>query len=102
MRDVLWNLEYALQLQEASSENSANHIPQILGWIPQVESINADRFDVITDQASDANTTTSDVFSQLMNPKGRQFYKGVVLICWILMCFFMQFLQAMKITNLVS
>ena len=76
MRDVLWNLEYALQLQEASiqnasSENSANHIPEIPEWIPQVESINADRFDGISDQASNATTTTSDVFSQLMDKKGR-------------------------------
>ncbi|XVF23822.1 hypothetical protein REPUB_Repub13aG0072700 [Reevesia pubescens] len=76
MGDVLWNLEYALQLQEASiqnasSDNSANHFSEIPGWIPQVESMNADRFDGISDQASDATTTTSDVFSQLMDPKGR-------------------------------
>ncbi|XWS56537.1 hypothetical protein CRYUN_Cryun09bG0093800 [Craigia yunnanensis] len=76
MGDVLWNLEYALQLQEASiqnasSENSANHISEIPEWIPLVESINADRFDGISDQASDATTTISDVFSQLMDPKGR-------------------------------
>ncbi|OMO97008.1 hypothetical protein COLO4_14922 [Corchorus olitorius] len=76
MGDVLWNLEYALQLQEASiqnansSDNSANYIPEIPGWISRVESINADRFD-INDEASDAATTTSDVFSQLMDPKGR-------------------------------
>ena len=76
MRYVLWNLEYALQLQEASiqnasSENSANYIPEIPEWIPQVESINADRLDGISDQASNATTTTSDVFSQLMDKKGR-------------------------------
>ncbi|KAK6270830.1 hypothetical protein POUND7_007928 [Theobroma cacao] len=76
MGDVLWNLEYALQLQEASiqnasSDNSANHIPEIPGWIPLVELISANRFDSISDQASDATTTTSDVFSQLMDPKGR-------------------------------
>ncbi|XVE52728.1 hypothetical protein DITRI_Ditri02bG0146500 [Diplodiscus trichospermus] len=77
MGDVLWNLEYALQLQEASmqnasSENSANHIPEIPEWIPQVESIDAARFDGISDQASDATTTTTTgVFSQLMDPKGR-------------------------------
>ncbi|XP_017984705.1 PREDICTED: receptor-like protein kinase THESEUS 1 [Theobroma cacao] len=76
MGDVLWNLEYALQLQEASiqnvsSDNSANHIPEIPGWIPLVEFISANRFDSISDQASDATTTTSDVFSQLMDPKGR-------------------------------
>lgn len=72
MGDVLWNLEYALQLQEASiqnasSENSANHIPEISGLINA-----ADRFDSISDQASDATTTTtSTVFSQLMDPRGR-------------------------------
>ncbi|XVF83571.1 hypothetical protein PTKIN_Ptkin16aG0499900 [Pterospermum kingtungense] len=71
MGDVLWNLEYALQLQEASiqncsSENSANHIPEIPGLINA-----ADRFDSTSDQASDATTTTSTVFSQLMDPRGR-------------------------------
>ncbi|XP_022764550.1 receptor-like protein kinase THESEUS 1 [Durio zibethinus] len=77
MGDVLWNLEYGLELQEASiqhtasSENSANHIPDIPGWIPQVESINANHFDCISDQATDTTTTTSDVFSELMDPKGR-------------------------------
>ncbi|XWS18279.1 hypothetical protein CRYUN_Cryun32bG0030200 [Craigia yunnanensis] len=60
MGDVLWNLEYAFQLQEASmqnasSENCENHIPEIVGWIPQVESINVDHFDIISDQAFDAS-----------------------------------------------
>ncbi|KAK8999428.1 hypothetical protein V6N11_070595 [Hibiscus sabdariffa] len=76
MGDVLWNLEYALQLQEAStqndsSDNSANHIPEIPGWIPQVESIDIDRFDFVSDQAASDATTTSDVFSQIIDPKGR-------------------------------
>ncbi|KAK9019428.1 hypothetical protein V6N11_053952 [Hibiscus sabdariffa] len=76
MGDVLWNLEYALQLQEAStqndsSDNSANHIPEIPGWIPQVESIDIDRFDFVSNQAASDATTTSDVFSQIIDPKGR-------------------------------
>ncbi|GLT93113.1 hypothetical protein SLE2022_109180 [Rubroshorea leprosula] len=67
MGDVLWNLEYALQLQvtcvqNVSSENSANYFPDICGWIPG---------DTITDQDSDATATSSGVFSQLMDPKGR-------------------------------
>ncbi|GKV53816.1 hypothetical protein SLEP1_g60330, partial [Rubroshorea leprosula] len=67
MGDVLFNLEYALQLQvtcvqNVSSENSANYFPDICGWIPG---------DTITDQDSDATATSSGVFSQLMDPKGR-------------------------------
>ncbi|MBA0841599.1 hypothetical protein Goarm_004083 [Gossypium armourianum] len=76
MGDVLWNLEYALQLQEASiqndsSDNSANHIPEIPGWIPQVESVDTDCYDIVSDQVASDATTTSDVFSQIMDPRGR-------------------------------
>lgn len=63
MGDVLWNLEYVLQLQEASiqtvsSENSANYIPYTPEWLPQM-----------SDQESDA--TSSAVFSELLDPRGR-------------------------------
>ncbi|MBA0870846.1 hypothetical protein Goshw_017913 [Gossypium schwendimanii] len=76
MGDVLWNLEYALQLQEASiqnnsSDNSATHIPEIPGWIPQVESVDTDCYDIVSDQVASDATTTSDVFSQIMDPRGR-------------------------------
>lgn len=75
MGDVLWNLEYALQLQEASTQsvlddNSSNHIPEIPGWIPRVESVESDDIDIVSNQESDATTSTG-VFSQLINPKGR-------------------------------
>ncbi|XP_027104528.1 receptor-like protein kinase THESEUS 1 [Coffea arabica] len=75
MGDVLWNLEYALQLQEASTQsvlddNSANHIPEVPGWIPRVESVESDDIDIVSNQESDATTSTG-VFSQLINPKGR-------------------------------
>lgn len=75
MGDVLWNLEYALQLQEASTqsivkENSANYIPEIPGWIGRAESADSDEIDVVSARESDA-TTSTEVFSQLINPKGR-------------------------------
>lgn len=74
MGDVLWNLEYALQLQEASIQNvsdadSAHFISDIPDWIPHVEHDDGDA-DIVSDLDSDATTTTG-VFSQLMNPKGR-------------------------------
>lgn len=77
MGDVLWNLEYALQLQEAciqtvSAENSANYIPEIPEWLPQIEpGSNGDvgGADTTSDRAFDA--ASSGVFSQLMDPKGR-------------------------------
>ncbi|XP_015876950.3 receptor-like protein kinase THESEUS 1 [Ziziphus jujuba] len=74
MGDVLWNLEYAFQLQEASiqtlsAENSANYIPDIPEWLPQIESTNGDGANTTSDREFD--TASSMVFSQLMNPKGR-------------------------------
>ena len=76
MGDVLWNLEYALQLQEASiqsvsAENSANYIPDIPQWLPQREADQSGHIaeDLMSDQYSDA--TSSAVFSQLMDPRGR-------------------------------
>lgn len=76
MGDVLWNLEYALQLQEASTqmdsdENSANYIPDIPEWVPQIEPAEGDVAYTNSYQDSDTTTTSSGVFSQLMDPKGR-------------------------------
>ncbi|XP_004308888.1 PREDICTED: receptor-like protein kinase THESEUS 1 [Fragaria vesca subsp. vesca] len=74
MGDVLWNLEYALQLQEASIQftasaaNSANYISDIPEWLPQIEIGNGDGHDH-SDQESD--TTSSAVFSELEDPRGR-------------------------------
>ncbi|XP_048327068.1 receptor-like protein kinase THESEUS 1 [Ziziphus jujuba] len=79
MGDVLWNLEYALQLEETSSalmepeDNSTNHIPGIqLATIEpfdnSVSMIDAGN-SCTDDDAEDA--ATSAVFSQLVNPRGR-------------------------------
>ncbi|KAG9452734.1 hypothetical protein H6P81_005638 [Aristolochia fimbriata] len=78
MGDVLWNLEYALQLEETSAltdpdENSTNHIPGIPltpltpfdNSVSMIDGINSGT----DDDAEDA--ATSAVFSQLVNPRGR-------------------------------
>ncbi|MQL83718.1 hypothetical protein Taro_016211 [Colocasia esculenta] len=78
MGDVLWNLEYALQLEETSAladpdENSTNHIsglplPHLEPFdnsVPMVEGAASGT----DDDAEDA--ATSIVFSQLVNPRGR-------------------------------
>ncbi|KAL5711043.1 hypothetical protein ACHQM5_021542 [Ranunculus cassubicifolius] len=67
MGDVLWNLEYALQLQETSiqsvlDENSTNHIPDLPDCLPRMDNI-------VIEQGADE--ITSGVFSQLFDPKGR-------------------------------
>ncbi|KAM7272118.1 hypothetical protein ACFE04_031332 [Oxalis oulophora] len=76
MGDVLWNLEYALQLQESclqtSSENSANYIPDNIpaGWVLQ----GGEGVYKLTDNVSEEefeSANTRGVFSQLMNSKGR-------------------------------
>lgn len=79
MGDVLWNLEYALQLEEMSSalaepeDNSTNHIQGLpLTTLEQfdnsVSMINGGH-PANDDDAEDA--ATSAVFSQLVNPRGR-------------------------------
>ncbi|KAE8703226.1 Receptor-like protein kinase THESEUS 1 [Hibiscus syriacus] len=78
MGDVLWNLEYALQLEETSSalmepdDNSTNHIPaiQLTPLEPFDNSVSMlDGNSGTDDDAEDA--ATSAVFSQLVNPRGR-------------------------------
>ncbi|GAB2284556.1 Receptor-like protein kinase THESEUS 1 [Dionaea muscipula] len=82
MGDVLWNLEYALQLEETSSaltepdDNSMNHIPDIqLTQLQQLSNsimikIDGGANSGGTDDEAD-NSATSAVFSQLVNPRGR-------------------------------
>lgn len=78
MGDVLWNLEYALQLQEAASgqsiddENSSSHIPYIPYLFPRTESAaDTDEIDVVSNGESSDISTSTGVFSQILNPKGR-------------------------------
>lgn len=78
MGDVLWNLEYALQLEETSSalmepdDNSTNHIQGIpLGPLePFDNSISMVNGVSGTDDDAE-HAATSAVFSQLVNPRGR-------------------------------
>ncbi|KAG9453661.1 hypothetical protein H6P81_006565 [Aristolochia fimbriata] len=75
MGDVLWNLEYALQLQEATAqsvvdENSSNYIPDLPDWIPHVQHVEHDSSGIVSERESDAETS-SVVFSQLIDPRGR-------------------------------
>ncbi|XP_028807559.1 receptor-like protein kinase THESEUS 1 [Neltuma alba] len=79
MGDVLWNLEYALQLQETSSaltepeDNSTNHITGIQLTTLEPFDNSVSMIDMgnsgTDDDAEDA--ATSAVFSQLVNPRGR-------------------------------
>ncbi|XP_047968191.1 receptor-like protein kinase THESEUS 1 [Salvia hispanica] len=76
MGDVLWNLEYALQLEETTSalmepdDNSTNHIPGIAltplepfdNSVSMIDGVNS---------GTDDDAATSAVFSQLVNPRGR-------------------------------
>ncbi|GJV80546.1 receptor-like protein kinase THESEUS 1 [Tanacetum coccineum] len=79
MGDVLWNLEYALQLEETSSaleepeDSSMNYIPGIrLGSLEvfdnSVSMMSGDEFKV--DKERD-DVATSGVFSQMLHPRGR-------------------------------
>ncbi|XP_021809099.1 receptor-like protein kinase THESEUS 1 [Prunus avium] len=79
MGDVLWNLEYALQLEETSSalmepeDNSTNHIPgiQLTPLEPFDNSVSMiDGGHSGTDDDGE-DAATSAVFSQLVNPRGR-------------------------------
>ncbi|GMY07299.1 probable receptor-like protein kinase At5g24010 [Fagus crenata] len=76
MGDVLWNLEYALQLQETGQqrephEDSNNDAPELPtpGIVPGAPSIN------IRTEGEDVNptsdTSTTKLFSQLINNEGR-------------------------------
>ncbi|KAK8953398.1 Receptor-like protein kinase THESEUS 1 [Platanthera guangdongensis] len=73
MGDVLWNLEYSLQLQEsftkiAGDENSTNTIGGILEWVTNVTEVEHDNSSLLSDEA---DPSTSRLFSQIIDPKGR-------------------------------
>ncbi|KAK4746378.1 hypothetical protein SAY87_012690 [Trapa incisa] len=76
MGDVLWNLEYALQLEETSSalaepeDNSTNHIPGIQQLVP-LEPFDNSLSTIDGGNSGTDNEATSTVFSQLVNPRGR-------------------------------
>lgn len=75
MGDVLWNLEYALQLQESftrevGNESSIDCIAELPEWISPVNHVEHDSFSNVSADGSDA-ATTSRLFSQLIDPKGR-------------------------------
>ncbi|GKF28139.1 hypothetical protein Tco_0094481 [Tanacetum coccineum] len=75
MGDVLWNLEYALQLEETSSaltepdDNSTNHI-QGVPLTPLEPFENSTTVVDGVQSCTDEDATTA-VFSQLVNPRGR-------------------------------
>ncbi|KAI3755818.1 hypothetical protein L1987_55625 [Smallanthus sonchifolius] len=78
MGDVLWNLEYALQLEETSAlvepeDSSMNHIQGIgLGQLEPFDTsmsmIDRDKLRAVNELEDAA---TSGVFSQLLHPRGR-------------------------------
>ncbi|PKA61877.1 Receptor-like protein kinase THESEUS 1 [Apostasia shenzhenica] len=73
MGDVLWNLEYALQLQKSFTKatgdgNNTDAIKKIPELLPQVHAMEHDGLSAVSDGIDASN---SRVFSQLMDPKGR-------------------------------
>ncbi|KAJ0720124.1 putative protein kinase RLK-Pelle-CrRLK1L-1 family [Helianthus annuus] len=75
MGDVLWNLEYSLQLEETSlalmepDDNSTNHIQAIA--LTPLEPFENSTSMVDVAQSGTDEEATSAVFSQLVNPRGR-------------------------------
>lgn len=79
MGDVLWNLEYALQLEETASaltepdDNSTNHIPgfPMTPLEPFDTSMSMIEAPACGTDDETEDGATSAVFSQLVNPRGR-------------------------------
>ncbi|KAF7822760.1 receptor-like protein kinase THESEUS 1 [Senna tora] len=79
MGDVLWNLEYALQLEETSSalmepeDNSTNHITgiQLTPLEPFDNSVSMIDGGISGTDDDAEDVATSAVFSQIVNPRGR-------------------------------
>eukprot|EP00252_Welwitschia_mirabilis_P021741 TRINITY_DN5668_c0_g1_i2.p1 TRINITY_DN5668_c0_g1~~TRINITY_DN5668_c0_g1_i2.p1 ORF type:complete len:623 (-),score=93.43 TRINITY_DN5668_c0_g1_i2:330-2198(-) len=78
MGDVLWNLEYALQLQETAmmddlDEDSTNRIGEIPMSFPTSEDLDNSTVgkNSFVSRVESESATTTTVFSQLANPQGR-------------------------------
>ena len=78
MGDILWNLEYAFQLQETAMQNepdanSTNHIADICLRSPELEPFDTSVIGRGVGGSDNdlEDATTSAVFSQLVNPRGR-------------------------------
>lgn len=78
--DVLWNLEYALQLQEtalasdAGEDSSTNRILELPLLLPaqgQWEQSTVENHTLVESEEESEDATVSAVFSQLVNPQGR-------------------------------
>lgn len=80
MGDVLWNLEYALQLHEATipddpEEHSTNMIgdvsPQVSNFTTNDTSVSSMQYDGTTNVDDLSGVSMSKVFSQLVKSEGR-------------------------------